>query len=217
MTGALRTLIGMALGVAGVALPAWGLFHLVRQPSCGSDGITTVGPPCPDEIVWWILAIVGSAVVLVPLAIGIAGRGPSGRMRLFGPILLAEPIALVAAVVVSLVGASSDPDTHWVGWVVLGVAGVILLFSLPGIVRMAMRPPAYSSLRAPLAVAAGDPEAAAQIAQLAGQLQQVADAKEAAARDRLAERLRRLDELRAAGTISAEEHRRRRAEILDEV
>jgi len=217
MTAALRTLIGMALGVAGVALPAWGLFHLVRQPSCGSDGITTVGPPCPDEIVWWILAMVGSAVVLVPLAIGIAGRGADGRMRLFGPILLAEPIALVAAVVVSLVGASSDPDTHWVGWVVAGVGGVILLLSLPGIVRAATRPPPANVLHAPLAAAAGDPEAAAKIAQLAGQLQRVAEAKGAAARDDLAERLRRLDELRASGAISAEEHRRRRDEILKEV
>jgi len=216
MTRALRILVGMALGAAGVAAPAWALFHLVRQPPCGSDGETTVGPPCPDEFVWWVLAIIGSVVVLIPLAVWIAGRGRDGRLLLLGPIIAVEPIALAAAVVVSHVGASSDPDTHWVGWLVAGLAALMSVVAVRALARMgAHRQPMTPAARP--AVGAADPQPPPQVAVLAAQLRQVAAAKQAAARDDLAARLRRLDELRAAGAISAEEHARRRDEILDEV
>lgn len=238
----LRQLVGMALGIAGVVLSSWGLFHLVRQPSCGSDGSGTYGPPCPDDVVWWILALIGSAVVLLPLAIAVAGRRrDGGASLLFAPVFAVTPICLVAAVVVSLVGQSADPDTHWVGWMIAGIAGLFLLLSVRAAIAARRRarsaspgrgasgkirtsggppvPPAPSKPAAarrsaqPVQAAPGD----GSISQLAGQLQQIAQAKRAAVDDTLAQRLKRLDELLASGLISRAEHAKRRTEILDEI
>lgn len=135
MIRALRIVVGMALGVAGVAAPAWGLFHLVRTPPCGSDGITVAGPPCPDDLALWIVAIVGSVTIVLPLAIAVAGSLELGRPLLWPPIVVLTPLCALAGVAFSLLGPTSDPDTRWVGWVVAAVA----LTGALGAVRPALR------------------------------------------------------------------------------
>ena len=58
---------------------------------------------------------------------------------------------------------------------------------------------------------------AVSIATLHDQLAQIADAAKQPEDGGLSVRLRRLDELRAAGSITAAEHAQRRQEILDEI
>lgn len=217
MIRAVRRLVGMALGVAGVIAPAWGMFHLVRTPACGSDGVGVYGPPCADEVGLWIAAVVVAATVVLPLAIGIAGWGEPGRLLLLGPVLAMGPLCVAGAVVWSLTGASSDPDSRWVGYLIGGLVALLLLWALVGRVRRGGRPSPRSPAPAPVSVPAAPAPGAAQLSTLAAQLSQVAAAKAAVADDGLAARLQRLDELRSAGAITADEHARRRREILDEV
>lgn len=208
MIRAVRQLAGCVIGVAGVVLPAWAIFHLIRQPSCGETG-----PACPDEVGVWILALIGAILVLIPLSVVLAGRDrATGRVLLLGPVIVLAPLAFIAGVVVSLVGQSSDPDSRWVGFVLGGLAVLIMLRVIVGIARRVAR--ATTVTTHPVQAA----EAAAQMATLASTLEQVKQAKRAPKPDAdLAARLRRLDELHAAGAIDSDEHRRRRDEILAEI
>ncbi len=229
MIRALRTLVGGALGLVAVVAPAWGIYHLLRQPSCG-DG----GPACPDEVGLWIVAIVVSATIVAPVAIFVAGRlAPLHPPWLLVPILVMSPLCFVAGVVVSLVGPTADPDTRWVGILIGGLTALLLARVAWGLARRARRRRASAPLGATLSTmaslqstaadaAAAKPAKAADrggatMATLAGQLAQIAEAKAAAQDDDVAARLRRLDELRAAGLINPDEHAARRREILDEI
>ncbi|HEY8582727.1 MAG TPA: SHOCT domain-containing protein [Capillimicrobium sp.] len=226
MSRAIRQLLGCALGIVGVVAPAWGLFHIVRTPQCGSDGVATYGGPCPDEMGLWIVAIVVSCTVVLPLAIGVAGSVQPGSSLLLGPVLVMTPLCAIAAVAFSLAGPSSDPDTRWVGWLFAGILGLIVLRVLWATVKRLARPDPEPAAATAAGVALPMPmptrqQHAKAMASLADQLSQVAEAKRIAARvtadDGLTARLRRLDELRAAGAISPAEHAARRQEILDEV
>lgn len=155
MTAALRQITGALLALAGVVLPSWAIFHLVRTPSCGDNGTT-----CPDEVGLWILALVGAVTILIPLGVTLAGRDRvTGRILLLAPVAWLAPLAFVAGIVVSLVGSSADPDTRWVGLVIGGVAAIIVLGAIPGIVRrvngaaQALPPPATRAEMQALATA----------------------------------------------------------------
>jgi hypothetical protein len=133
MTALLRQTIGGLIALAGVVLPSWAIFHLVRTPSCGENGVT-----CPDEVGLWIIALVCAVTFLIPIGVGVAGRDRvTGRVLLLAPVAWLAPLAFVAGIVVSLVGPSADPGTRWVGIVIGGIAGIVLLAALPGIVRRA--------------------------------------------------------------------------------
>jgi hypothetical protein len=161
MIRALRQLVGGVVGVAAVVLPAWAIFHLIRQGSCGDVGM----PTCPDEVAVWILAIVLSAVILSPIAIFLAGRDPAtGQMLLLGPILALSPIAFVAGIVVSLVGVSADRDSQWIGFVLGGIAVLIVVRVVIWAIRVA---------RAAMPQLTAHPVETAQMQQLATVLQQV--------------------------------------------
>ncbi|HST40795.1 MAG TPA: hypothetical protein VLK58_14870 [Conexibacter sp.] len=56
-----------------------------------------------------------------------------------------------------------------------------------------------------------------QLGTLAAQLSQMANAKERTGGDAIAARLRQLDDLRASGLLSVEEHARKRREVLDKI
>lgn len=214
MIRVVRQLVGAAIGVAAVALPAWAIFHLIRQGSCGDVGQQA----CPAEVGGWILGLVGAFVVLCPLAIFVAGRDrATGQILLLGPIIVLAPLALVAGIVVSLVGASSDPDSQWIGYVVGGIMVLILIRVVVSVARRVGR--------ASVPKLTAHPVETAQMQQLAGVLQQVQTARAPTPKPKpkpqadpdLAGRLRKLDELHAAGVIDDAEHRRRRDEILAEI
>lgn len=213
MIRVLRQLIGSALGVAGVALPGWAMFHLIRQPSCGDVGQAA----CPDEVGLWIVSLVGAATVLCPLAIFLAGRDrATGRMLLLAPVIVLSILSFVAGVIVSLVGASADPDTQWIGYVLGGIAVLIVVRVVIGLVR---------HVRSVLPQLTSQPATTAQMQELAATLSQVQTSrapqtpKQTTAQPDpdLAARLRKLDDLHAAGVIDDAEHRRRRDEILAEI
>jgi len=225
---AVRALAGMAIGLVAVVAPAWGLYHILRTPSCGSDGISVYGPPCPDELALWILGIVISLTILAPLSIGIAGRQGTGRPVLLVPIVGLIPLGMIAGAIVSGLGPASDPDTRWVAIIGAAIAGLVVFRVLLGFARSAGRRRAQRAMTVPAqelagmsAVAAAATRAstppAVSISTLHDQLVQIAEASKQAQDDELAARLRRLDELRAAGSITAAEHAERRREILDEV
>lgn len=204
MIRGLRQLVGGAIGVAGVVLPAWAIFHLIRQGSCGDVGL----PTCPDEVGLWILSLVGAVTVLSPAAIFIAGRDrATGQVLLLAPILVLSPLAFVAGIVVSLVGASADPDSQWIGFVLGGIAALIGIRVVIGVGRRVAR--------ATVPNLTAHPVEAAQMQQLATVLQQVKTTR--TPDPDLAARLHKLDELHAAGVIDDAEHRRRRDEILAEI
>jgi hypothetical protein len=212
--GAIRALTGMAFGLVAVVAPAWGLYHLLRTPSCGSDGYSTFGPPCPGELALWILGIVLSLTILAPIAIGVAGRQGGDKPVLLVPIIGLIPLGMAAGAIVSGLGPSSDPDTRWVAIAGAAIVGLVVVRVLIGMARRAGRRRVPST-----AVPAGrvSPPPPASIATLHDQLAQIAQASEQAQAEGLASRLRRLDELRAEGSITAAEHAERRREILDEV
>jgi hypothetical protein len=211
MIRVLRQLVGGALGVAGVALPGWAMFHLIRQGSCGDVGQAA----CPDEVGVWILSLVGAVTVLCPAAIFIAGRDRvTGRVLLLGPIMVLTTLSFVAGIVVSLVGASADPGTQWIGYVLGGIAVLIFVRVAIWLVR---------SVRSAIPQLTAHPTSAAEMQQLATAVSQVqaTRAPKAAKAPKpdpdLAARLRKLDELHGAGVIDDAEHRRRRDEILAEI
>jgi hypothetical protein len=217
MIRALRQIVGGAIGVAAVALPAWAMFHLVRQGSCGNVGQAT----CPDEVGLWILGLVGAFVILCPVAIFLAGTDrATGQLLLLAPIVLLAPLAFVAGIVVSLVGESSDPGSHWIGVVLGGLIALIVIRVFIGFVRRLRRAPAT------MPKLTRHPVDAAEMQQLAVALQKAQIAKSAPAKPAkaaakpdpaLAARLQKLDELHDAGLIDDAEHRRRRDEILAEI
>jgi hypothetical protein len=230
----LRALIGSALGLVVVTAPSWGLFHLVRQSSCG----TILAPTgCPDDVGLWIAALVVSTTVVAPLAVLLAGRDRDGGPWLLGPLIVLVPVGLVAGVVVSFVGVSADPGTRWVGILIGGVVGLLTLLGIRAAIagrrraayrRGTERRPGAGAPRGRPAPSSPPPTpppqrpAAApdlrtqQLGTLAAQLTRVA----AAARtgpDTVAPRLKHLDELRRSGLITDDEHASRRREILAEI
>jgi hypothetical protein len=219
----------MAIGLVAVVAPSWGLYHLLRTPSCGSDGYSTFGPPCPDELALWILGIVLSMTILAPLAIGLAGRQGGDSPVLLVPIIGLIPLGMVTGAIVSGLGPSSDPDTRWVAIIGAAIVALIVARVLLGFARRSRRrrdrpavtPAPPEQLAGMSAVAAAAKKASApppvSIAGLHSQLSQIAEASKRAEADELASRLKRLDELRAAGSITAAEHAERRREILDEI
>ncbi|UGS38743.1 hypothetical protein [Capillimicrobium parvum] len=231
MIQAIRALTGMAIGLVSVVAPSWGLYHLLRTPSCGSDGYSTFGPPCPDDVALWILGIVLSLTILAPLAIGLAGRQGTDAPVLLVPIIGLIPLGMVTGAIVSGLGPSADPDTRWIAIVGAAITALIVLRVLLGFARGAGRRRAERAERAPAvpahelagmaAVAATARKASAppavSIATLHDQLAQIADAAKQPEDGGLSVRLQRLDELRAAGSITAAEHAQRRQEILDEI
>jgi hypothetical protein len=133
MIAVVRQTIGGLVALAGVVLPSWAIFHLVRTPSCGENGTT-----CPAEVGLWIVALVCAVTFLIPIGVAVAGRDRvSGRVLLLAPVAWLAPLAFVAGIVVSLAGPSADPDTRWVGIVIGGVAAIVVLAAVPGIVRRA--------------------------------------------------------------------------------
>lgn len=219
MIGAIRAVTGMAIGLVAVVAPAWGLYHLLRTPSCGSDGSIVIGPPCPDELALWVLGIVLSLTILAPVAIGVAGRQGGDAPVLLLPIIGLIALGMVSGAIVSGLGPSSDPDTRWVAIIGAAIVALIVVRAVIGMARKARRRRERPVSAAPTAAAAKPASSPppASIAVLHDQLSQIAEASEQAQADELASRLRRLDELRAAGSITSAEHAERRREILDEI
>ena len=214
---AIRQTVAFIIGLAAVVLPGWAMFHLVRQGSCGDIG----QPSCPDEVGYWIGGLVIAGTILAPAAITIAGRDRvTGQNLLLAPILILAPLSFVAGIVVSLLGTSSNPDSQWIGFVLGGLAVLVVIRVIVGVVRRLTTSVALPKLTA-------HPVDTAHMQQLAATLQQVQATREPVAPPapkppptpdpEIAARLRKLDELRESGLIDEAEHRRRRDEILAEI
>jgi hypothetical protein len=50
---------GLLVAGVSVVLFDFGLFHIVRTPSCGSNGTSYAGPPCPPGTGGYILSLIG--------------------------------------------------------------------------------------------------------------------------------------------------------------
>jgi hypothetical protein len=136
-------------------------------------------------------------------------------MLLLAPVIVLAILSFVAGIVVSLVGASADPDTQWIGYVLGGIALLIVVRFVVGLVRHA---------RSVLPQLTSRPATMAQMQELATALSQVQATRAPQTRKMIAQldpdlvtRLRKLDDLLAAGVIDDDEHHRRRDEILSEI
>ena len=75
----IRTVIGLAICAVAVVGVDWGIYHLVRTGSCGSDGTYISTRPCPPGTGGHILALIGGIFGgLIGLGIW-ATRGDRGR------------------------------------------------------------------------------------------------------------------------------------------
>jgi hypothetical protein len=215
VTRVVRIVVGMALGLVAVVAPAWGIFHLVRQGSCGDVGQSA----CPDATGTWIIAIVLSATIAGPLAVLIAGSDRRGVPWLLGPVIGMFTVGLLAGVGVSLAGTSADDGTEWMGIVILGIGAIVTFGLVRGVLLALIRTPAASRtgpMPAPPPSKRIPPPRDQQLAQLSTQLRAVLRDRTSAT-ESVAHRLRRLTDLLDAGLITRDEHDARRREILDEV
>jgi hypothetical protein len=106
------TIIGLVIAGGSVVAVDWGLYHLVRTGSCGTDeNGFSVGPPCPPETGGHIIALVfgifaGLAGVGLYAARGKGGR-PS-RVGLGAVMWCLLWVTLAAAVALAAFGPAAD-------------------------------------------------------------------------------------------------------------
>ncbi len=221
MTTSLRQLLGVTLIAGAIVLSAYEIYELVRVGTCGAPPGAVALRECPDGtgghvlllllgifvlpflgayvarnggllIAWWCLLWIamGSASL-------VAGHGPAAPLQTDGAD--AGAITFLGIGVLSLLGAVA---------VARGTRGTPAerVGALPREFGVAGAPPAHRPVTPgdvqPLATLLGAAAAKAAASPAAGPVEA---------------RLRKLQELRAAGLITEEELVARRREILDEV
>jgi hypothetical protein len=111
----LRVVIGLAICGAAVVAVDWGLYHLVRTGSCGTDeNGFSVGPPCPPETAGHIMALI-FGVFAGLIGIGIyAARGDGGRrarLGLGGVMWFLLWVTLPGAIALAAFGPAASDST----------------------------------------------------------------------------------------------------------
>lgn len=230
----LRLLVGIALVGGSVVLASYAIYELVRTGTCGAPPGAVAVRACPDGTGADALLLVAAIFVIPFVGIGIS---PVARLLLGLLGWCFGWIGMGSAAFVAGHGPAAPPtagdDATAVGITFLAIGGLSLLgLIVAGIVARRTSPDddgrgdgtPRTGRRAkrrgatppdPATTPVGGPQPS--MATLAQQLGAVAQARAATQDDPLAARLRKLDELRAAGLISDAEHDARTLEILDEV
>lgn len=235
-------LLGVAISAAAVAVVTWCTYALTRVSLC-TPGDASFG--CARDPGQLGLATAVAILVAIPVGSKLFARRKRPRGGPLGPLALG--LALTAAgggALASALGSASGTGAaeaigFGVGAPLLSLGPFLLIAGFAAVGRRgdetaariaqlkadgytrgqiaqtlsagsAARATAGAGTRAPTPQSAG-------IGSLAAQLTEIAAARERAAGDALARRLRRLDDLRASGLLSAEEHAAKRREILGEI
>jgi hypothetical protein len=239
----IRALLGIVLAAAAVTAIAWCTWALTRVSRC-TPADETLGCELAGEGLSVSIAI--AFLVVIPLASVIFAGRTKPRSSHLGLLAIGLSITCAggAGLTSALGSGSGDTTVEWIGY---GVAGAGLTFGplllLGGIATTSRRGPvaavreqsdkvlaanggdlskSLAAVRAAQqsgAVRAGAPrdQQQLQLGALAAQLSQIANARERTGGDAIAARLRQLDDLRASGLLSPEEHTRKRREVLDQI
>jgi hypothetical protein len=222
----LRALVGVVVCSAAAVAVVWATWALTRTSTCVAGDDTLA---CR----WSSGQLAGAIAVALLVAIPLGSKlfkhrtaPPSGPL---GP--LAAGLAVTGAGVAALVSGITVGSAHGsamgagiaVGTVLLCLGPWLLVFG-PAAALQGPRPRQRPSAAVVAASASPDESGrsggtaqTAALGTLAAQLSAIADARRRTGTDPLAARLRQLDDLRASGLLSAEEHAQRRRALLDEL
>lgn len=225
-------LSGVALCATAVVAVTLGTFGLTSQSLCapGSDQLA-----CELSSGQLSLLIGVSLLLVIPVGGWVfAARKPGGGAIGGLAIALAFSGAAAAALVVGIdnAGTSAEAPGLIAGAVLAAIAPILLIATLIGTfsnldgdltararaIKRGGGAGAGERGPAPAVGVSGGTGAGAQTASfgdLAAQLAQIAAARSRAAGDGTTAKLRQLDELRASGLLTPEEHERKRRELLD--
>jgi hypothetical protein len=239
-----RTLVGVLLIAGSVALASVVIYDLVRIGSCGSDGTYIAVRPCPDGTGLKILGLIVSIFVAPFAGMGLlatrhagdAQRGPAAvSVGVLWFFLLFTCMGAASLVAGRGPAAPESPGLRsagtWIGVTFLVMGAPVLLFMVwrtlrapaPRTVPPALPGRPLSTTPAPRTGPTASPKTAG-MATLATQLETIArmrgvtpapaPAHGADDAEHVAARLRELDELRASGLVTDEEHAAKRRQIL---
>jgi hypothetical protein len=209
-----RAVIGLAICAIAIVGLDWGIYHLVRTGSCGSNGTYIATRPCPPGTGGHILALIGGIFGGL-IGIGIwATRGDRGRPSAMGLGLIMWSLLFLTLAGSVAVAAYGPANNHNSG---ARTAAIIL-----GVIFVPMG-------LAPLALARGGGGSRSRVGQLAANPVTFAPvhgmpvpAPAAAAtpapddEDPL-EKIAKLGELRDKGLVSPEEFEAQKKRLLAEL
>lgn len=189
-----------------VAIPIGGRLFAWRKPSGGAIGGLAIS-----------LAFTGAAAAALVVGIGNEGTSAEAPGLIAGAVLAAiAPIMLL----VTMIGTFSNLD----GGLAAKAQAMKAAKAKGGRPRIDEPDDFEESIAGIAAIdremfgaGRGDRSAAAGFGGLAAQLAQIAAARSRTADDGVAAKLRQLDDLRASGLLTPEEHERKRRELLDSI
>jgi Short C-terminal domain len=219
------SLVGVVVCSAAATAIAWSTWALTRLSVCapGDDRLAC------DLGAGGLALVIGSAVlVAIPLGSGISRYRTAPRSGPLGPFAFGLAVtaggvaALVSGITAGYEQTSATSAGIGTGTVLLIVGPLLLLgglaAALSGARSVPAPPAAAASPSRPAGTATRAPDSTtAAVGTLAAQLAQIAAARRRTDADPLAAKLRQLDDLRASGLLSADEHAAKRAELLHEL
>jgi hypothetical protein len=124
-----RAVVGLAMIAAGALLATWAIYNLIRIGNCASGGPYVSARPCPPGTELKILALVGSAFMLLAGAVVSPLRGTPRLAWGLGFLGLAAGVAVGAL-------GPTRPQAGGTALTVLGLGlgGVFLAVGLLGLV-----------------------------------------------------------------------------------
>lgn len=225
-----RGLLGALLCGGAVVLASVDLYHLVRTGNCASGGPYVSARPCPEGTGLHVLGLIAAIFAIAPAGGAIFASRGKGVDGLPGVAVIAALtwcylwVGMGSAAYVAGHGPAAPPQAGGATSVAItfwAIGGVSLLalgygFRAERSVQSALRRKRIDLARA------SPPVASAQAATKRPRAPQtparpVAPAAASPASTDIAQRLRKLEDLKAAAVISAEEYERKRREILKEI
>lgn len=222
-----RSLLGMAICLVALLFMVWALYHLVRTGSCASGGPYVSARPCPEGTGEKILGLIGSIFGLL-IGGGIyaarGGRGVGGTVGMGVVLWSLLFVSLAVATFVAAYGPANNDDSGaktaaitlmivflpmgllpLIGAVGFGVGRKKVKGRVSGALRTYPKaaPPQWTPPIPPAQPASATPAPTATAP--GGQAGDVA------------ERLRKLDELRDTGLLTDEEFEAKKTELLREL
>jgi hypothetical protein len=128
MTRAVRILVGMALGIAGLAAVAWGMHEMFQIGSCGDTPQGGVVHPCPEGTGPRIGALIGG--IFVTVAAGVVYPGATLAIPLWSVGFLTLGAAPLVAVLADE-RIEFDGGTRWTAYLLGALFGLMGVIPLP--------------------------------------------------------------------------------------
>jgi len=218
-----RALLGTALCSAAAVAIVWATWALTRTSTCVAGDDTLACRWSGGQLA---AAIAVALLVAIPLGSKLFKHRTAPPSGPLGPLAVGLAVtgggvaALVSGITVGAGEGSAMGAGIATGTVLLCLGPWLLVFgpaaALRGPTRRRLSAEA-PTLQATSATGGATTPQTVALGTLAAQLSAIAEARRRTSADPLAARLRQLDDLRASGLLSAEEHAQRRRALLDEL